>query len=77
MKLLVVSAIYLFLIVTCHGSADVHTANKYIIDRANRVRFYHGVNFVRKEFPWYPSELLDPSYVTNLAQWGLNVVRLG
>jgi hypothetical protein len=77
MKLLAVFAIYLFSIVTCHGSADVHTANKYIIDGANRVRFYHGVNFVRKQFPWYPPELLDPSFVTNLAQWGLNVVRLG
>ncbi|CAF3644939.1 unnamed protein product [Rotaria sp. Silwood1] len=49
----------------------------HIIDEANRVRFYHGVNFVRKEFPWYPSELLDSSFVTNLAQTGMNVVRLG
>ncbi len=77
MKLVIVFAIYLFLIVTCYGSGKVHTANKYIIDEANRVRFYHGVNFVRKEFPWYPPELLDPSFVTNLTQWGLNVVRLG
>ncbi|CAF1539889.1 unnamed protein product [Rotaria sordida] len=28
-------------------------------------------------FPWYPSELLDSTFVTNLHQWGLNVVRLG
>ncbi|CAF1141355.1 unnamed protein product [Rotaria sp. Silwood1] len=49
----------------------------HIIDEANRVRFYHGVNFVRKEFPWYPSELLDSSFVTNLVQTGMNVVRLG
>jgi endoglycosylceramidase len=77
MNLLVIFPIYLFLIVTCHGSADLHTAHSYIIDATNRVRFYHGVNFVHKGFPWYPSELLDPSFVTNLAQWGLNVVRLG
>ncbi|CAF1323867.1 unnamed protein product [Rotaria sordida] len=30
-----------------------------------------------ESFPWYPSELLDSTFVTNLHQWGLNVVRLG
>ena len=77
MKLWIIFPICLLFIVTCHGSADVHTANKYIIDGTNRVRFYHGVNFVRKQFPWYPLELLDPNFVSNLSQWGLNVVRLG
>ncbi|CAF2690929.1 unnamed protein product [Rotaria sp. Silwood2] len=77
MKPLIIFFICSFAIVTCDGSADVHTGDMHIIDEANRVRLYHGVNFVRKEFPWYPSELLDPSFVTNLAQNGLNVVRLG
>ncbi|CAF1390470.1 unnamed protein product [Rotaria sordida] len=77
MKLLVVFVICFLLIITCYGSADVHARNTYIVDEAKRVRFYHGVNFVQKGFPWYPSELLDPAFVANLHQWGLNVVRLG
>jgi endoglycosylceramidase len=77
MKVVVIFVVCLYLLVPCHESADVHIVNSYIIDGIDRVRFYHGVNFVRKEFPWYPSDLIDPSFVGNLSQWGLNVVRLG
>ena len=42
-----------------------------------RLRIYHGVNFVRKEPPWYHPALLEPQYARDLSAWGLRVVRLG
>ena len=48
-----------------------------IKDDSGRVRVFHGVNFVRKEPPWYHEELLSSSYAKDLRDWGLNVVRLG
>ena len=42
-----------------------------------RLRIYHGVNFVRKEPPWYHEALLEPDHARDLAAWGLTVVRLG
>lgn len=59
------------------GSSGVHTADSFILDQSGRRRIFHGLNFVEKQFPWYPQELLDPSYVSNLAKHGLNFVRLG
>ena len=41
------------------------------------MKIFHGVNFVKKESPWYHEELLDPQYARDLQSWGLNVVRLG
>jgi hypothetical protein len=74
----VVFFIYLsFFLTYCDSSANVHVVDSLIVDESGRVRIYHGLNFVCKEFPWYPSELLDPNYVANLSQWGLNFVRLG
>jgi hypothetical protein len=61
----------------CAGSANVHANGSFIVDESGRVRLYHGANFVLKQFPWYPQELLDPVYVANLSNWGLNFVRLG
>jgi hypothetical protein len=66
-----------FFIAHCTGSANVHASDSLIIDEAGRVRIYHGINFVMKKFPWYPSELLDQNYVANLSQWGINFIRLG
>ncbi len=74
----VVFFIYFSLFITyCDGSADVHVTDSLIVDESGRVRIYHGANFVFKQFPWYPPELLDKNYVENLSQWGLNFVRLG
>jgi endoglycosylceramidase len=62
----------------CDGSANVHVnADSLIIDDAGRARIYHGVNFVNKGFPWYPVELLDPNNIADLAQSGVNFMRLG
>ena len=70
--------IALALLVTfCDGSANVRVSGSLIVDDAGRVRLYHGANFVNKGFPWYPPELLDPNNVRNLAQTGVNFVRLG
>ncbi|CAF4215396.1 unnamed protein product, partial [Adineta steineri] len=68
---------FFLLIIYCHGSANVYVSDSLIVDDSGRVRIYHGVNFVMKGFPWYPSELLDPIKVANLSQWGINFVRLG
>merc|ERR1719334_2833964 len=51
--------------------------NGNFIDDKGRTSIFHGVNFVKKEPPWYHEELLDPSFAQDLKSWGLNVVRLG
>jgi len=48
-----------------------------IVDSRGRTRIFHGVNFVAKRPPWYHPPLLEPTYAKHLADWGLNVVRLG
>jgi hypothetical protein len=74
----VISFIYIYLFITyCDSSANVYVTGSLIVDESGRVRIYHGANFVSKAFPWYPAELLDPNYVSNLSQYGLNFVRLG
>ncbi|CAF2964848.1 unnamed protein product [Rotaria sp. Silwood2] len=55
---------------------------KYIVDKCSRVRIFRGINGVLKYFPWYPYQapdppLLDPNYMSNLRDWGFNVIRLG
>ena len=68
----------LFLCTTgCDGSANVRVSESLIVDESGRARIYHGVNFVMKQFPWYPQELLDSAYVESLSKCGLNFVRLG
>ncbi|CAF0879721.1 unnamed protein product [Adineta ricciae] len=68
----------LFLCITCcDGSANVRVSESLIVDESGRARIYHGVNFVMKQFPWYPQELLDSIYVESLSKCGLNFVRLG
>uniref|UniRef100_A0A7S1FFA1 Endoglycoceramidase n=1 Tax=Noctiluca scintillans TaxID=2966 RepID=A0A7S1FFA1_NOCSC len=56
----------------------------YYVDASGRVRIFHGVNIVYKEYPWYPetetfnpTDSLDPETMGNLKKWGMNVVRLG
>ena len=47
------------------------------MDVDGRVRVFHGLNRVEKQFPWYPPTLLDKQHLDNLQSWGFNVVRLG
>ena len=55
--------------------------DKYFIDDHNRVVLFHGINAVRKEFPWIPNtienDLTNKTHLNNLKQWGFNAVRLG
>ncbi|KAF6016414.1 hypothetical protein EB796_025298 [Bugula neritina] len=47
------------------------------VDKLGRTRVFHGINEVQKEFPWYPSLLLESKRLDEIASWGFNVVRLG
>ena len=47
------------------------------MDEFNRVRLFHGVNSVRKAFPWYYEYLLNDTRLDDLQRFGLNIVRLG
>lgn len=58
------------------SSADVHTEQTFIKDEANRIRLYHGINFVKKGFSWYPEHLVDPILEANMSPWSLNFIRL-
>lgn len=81
--MMVYQGVLLFTVVLCFfftlsdGSANVRISDTLFVDDHNRTRFYHGVNFVQKGFPWYPQELLDPANVQSLAKVGINFVRLG
>eukprot|EP01112_Ceratiomyxa_fruticulosa_P020687 TRINITY_DN712_c0_g1_i4.p1 TRINITY_DN712_c0_g1~~TRINITY_DN712_c0_g1_i4.p1 ORF type:complete len:514 (+),score=101.67 TRINITY_DN712_c0_g1_i4:1010-2551(+) len=63
----------------------VDPSTTLLVDENNRVRFFHGVNVVYKEPPWYPPiiDTFDPILslnqfdIDNLAKWGFNFVRLG
>jgi endoglycosylceramidase len=76
-EIVTICCLLLLFCTLCDGAADVHTDQTFIKDEAGRIRLYHGANFVNKGFPWYPPELLDPVFVTNMSTWGLNFVRLG
>ncbi|EDQ88157.1 uncharacterized protein MONBRDRAFT_9488 [Monosiga brevicollis MX1] len=56
-----------------HGDAN----SRHLYDSDGRTRFFHGINYVIKSFPWYPTELLNRTHVAALAEAGVNVIRLG
>jgi hypothetical protein len=58
-------------------SVQVDGVNNWFTDEFSRVRLFHGVNSVRKEFPWYYEYLLNDTKLDDLARSGFNVVRLG
>ena len=41
------------------------------------LRIFHGINAVNKGPPWYPQELLNTTFVAELAATGATAVRLG
>ena len=51
--------------------------SKYFYDNAGRVRLFHGINQVKKGYPWYPDKMLNDTILEQLEQWGFNSVRLG
>lgn len=56
---------------------QVDGVRHWFTDEHGRVRLFHGVNAVRKRFPWYPEYFLDDTHMDDLAALGMNVVRLG
>lgn len=55
----------------------VNPDGHWFVDEFNRVRLFHGVNSVRKVFPWYYEYLLNDTRLDQLQAFGMNVVRLG
>ena len=56
---------------------QVDPDNHWFYDADGRVVLFHGVNSVYKGFPWYWDYLFDDTRLDDLADFGLNVVRLG
>ena len=53
----------------------VDTFSSTFKDKYNRTRLFHGINYVTKSPPYYPT--IYQSDITNLINMGMNVVRLG
>lgn len=61
----------------------VDTENTLFLDQYNRYTVFHGVNVVRKLFPFYPelshfdaNNSLTDMDLENLRGWGFNMIRL-
>jgi len=66
------------------GRIHIDASTGHFTAEDGRVRVFHGVNVVHKEFPWHPSfgefdanTSLNAGDIANLSSWGFNVVRLG
>ena len=55
----------------------IKLAGNYFVDSSNRVKLFHGANYVKRGYPWYPEELTNQTVIDNLKDWGFNSVRLG
>lgn len=76
-----ITIILLIGLAACELHADPITS--YLTDESGRFMFYHGVNVVYKEFPFYPqSDYFDPSTslhkedFVRLSEWGFRAIRL-
>ena len=67
------------LAVSCEALFNItgSDSTRYLYDSAGRVRLFQGTSIVMKGPPWYDANLLNDSYVADLAASGFNVVRLG
>lgn len=63
------------------NTSKIRIKDKWFVDDKNRVILFHGINAVRKEFPWIPNQknldMTNDSQLFNLKKWGFNTVRLG
>ena len=54
---------------------------KWFVDKNGHTRLFHGINAVKKAFPWIPNDkgvdMTNKTQLANLKKWGFNVVRLG
>ena len=72
------------LLLTLHISEEkklskIHVEPKsgHFVDEHGRVRFFRGVNSVRKSAPWFDDVIRRGERQRRLAEMGFNVVRLG
>jgi endoglycosylceramidase len=81
--LTLVFTILLLLVVQANGKnlSRIKIRDQYFVDDQNRVVLFRGTNAVMKKFPWIPNDpgndMTNLTQVTNLRNWGFNVVRLG
>ncbi|RNA13991.1 glycoside hydrolase subgroup catalytic core [Brachionus plicatilis] len=61
--------------------SKIRINDKWFVDEKNRVVLFHGINAIRKEFPWIPDKkelnMTNNTQLLNLKKWGFNTVRLG
>ncbi|GAM18779.1 hypothetical protein SAMD00019534_019540, partial [Acytostelium subglobosum LB1] len=81
--LLVAITINAVLSASSNPNIIVNPSTKKFLDPDGREMYFHGVNVMKKQFPWYPPQEFDiyesfgPQDMAYLQEWGLNVVRLG
>jgi endoglycosylceramidase len=67
--------------VSAHNSlSKISIRGSNFVDDYGRVKSFHGLNAVSKQFPWIPlvnPNLKNETELDNLKKWGFNVVRLG
>lgn len=57
--------------------SKISIKDKWFVDQDNRVVLFHGINSVQKNFPWFDRNIENLTRLSDLKQWGMNVVRLG
>lgn len=66
---------------TENNMSKIGIKDKWFVDEKNRIVLFHGINAIRKEFPWIPNkkeqDMTNDSQLLNLKKWGFNTVRLG
>ena len=78
--------VQVLLFVSCSNGQDaderwIHTGTNdgKFYDSVGRERLFHGINRVKKAFPWYFEEFTDPTTTVyeKMQELGINVIRLG
>ena len=67
-------ALLLALLPLATALSPIHVEDGHFVDEFGRVRLFHGINSVIKEFPWYDPKMRDPARHRQLAEWGFTAV---
>jgi endoglycosylceramidase len=74
---------FLFFSSSLNKSISVDPLTTYLTDESGRFLFYHGINAIYKEFPYYPktsafdsNSSLSKQDFLQLREWGFNSIRL-
>jgi endoglycosylceramidase len=80
-KKIIINLVFLLLLneINCKKAAlsKISLKGNLFADDKGRIKLFHGMNAVNKEFPWYPIGLTNTTQLDNLKLWGFNAVRLG